>query len=309
MLHTLGESVHQQASSLEQIAGLEQVGTQAAARLQQEQHDRGEHELAQLERQAAETLGRIRELERAGQSQAERKSQLLAEAQTAQARIAVLQRANAENRAETAPEDAQRECQRIARTPRSRPCEVLTWRLALTRLDAPAGPRTPASPQCASSAPVLQAGHTFAFRTRFAEQLRRLLRPCPGHVQWQSRCVTDLPSRPTSGRGGARQLNQIESVHDCADCPQCPGSAQGPLARNPVRPGAASGTGRTLRLRPGSAAGAAPVKVSYHLGILRETGLVRSAQRGKNIYYTLQHAPLFHLGARCSAKSFQMASP
>ncbi|GGO33817.1 ArsR/SmtB family transcription factor [Deinococcus humi] len=37
-------------------------------------------------------------------------------------------------------------------------------------------------------------------------------------------------------------------------------------------------------------------KVSYHLGILREVGLVRSEQRGKNIYYTLQHAPLFHLG-------------
>jgi ArsR family transcriptional regulator len=50
-------------------------------------------------------------------------------------------------------------------------------------------------------------------------------------------------------------------------------------------------------------------KVSYHLGILRETGLVRSEQRGKNIYYTLRHAPLFHLGARCSTRSLLIAPP
>lgn len=121
LLNTLSESVHQQvqdlediigaavgqADSLEQIAGLEQVGTQAAARLQQVEHDRGEHELMKLEREAAETLGRIRELERAGQSQAQRKNQLLAEAQTAEARIAELEQASAEDQAETAPEDAQ----------------------------------------------------------------------------------------------------------------------------------------------------------------------------------------------------------
>ncbi len=37
-------------------------------------------------------------------------------------------------------------------------------------------------------------------------------------------------------------------------------------------------------------------KVSYHLSILREAGLVTSEQRGKNTYYTLKTGPLFLLG-------------
>ncbi|WP_082506002.1 helix-turn-helix transcriptional regulator [Deinococcus sp. Leaf326] len=39
-------------------------------------------------------------------------------------------------------------------------------------------------------------------------------------------------------------------------------------------------------------------KVSYHLGILKEAGLVISEQRGKNTYYTLQTTPLFLLGGQ-----------
>ncbi len=45
-------------------------------------------------------------------------------------------------------------------------------------------------------------------------------------------------------------------------------------------------------------------KVSYHLSILRETGLVRSEQRGKNVYYTLQCAPLFTLGGALLSEIF-----
>ncbi|GGJ47062.1 hypothetical protein GCM10008938_36410 [Deinococcus roseus] len=37
-------------------------------------------------------------------------------------------------------------------------------------------------------------------------------------------------------------------------------------------------------------------KVSYHLGILKEAGLVQSEQRGKNSYYRMVMAPLYHLG-------------
>lgn len=39
-------------------------------------------------------------------------------------------------------------------------------------------------------------------------------------------------------------------------------------------------------------------KVSYHLGILKEAGLVSAEQRGKNIYYTLRSAPFFLLGGQ-----------
>lgn len=37
-------------------------------------------------------------------------------------------------------------------------------------------------------------------------------------------------------------------------------------------------------------------KVSYHLGILREAGLVTSEQRGKNMYYALFLPALYRLG-------------
>ncbi|GEM45650.1 ArsR/SmtB family transcription factor [Deinococcus cellulosilyticus] len=37
-------------------------------------------------------------------------------------------------------------------------------------------------------------------------------------------------------------------------------------------------------------------KVSYHLGILKDAGLVKSEQRGKNSYYQLVKSPLYHLG-------------
>lgn len=37
-------------------------------------------------------------------------------------------------------------------------------------------------------------------------------------------------------------------------------------------------------------------KVSYHLAVLREAGLVSSEQRGKNSYYRLQEGQLYTLG-------------
>lgn len=39
-------------------------------------------------------------------------------------------------------------------------------------------------------------------------------------------------------------------------------------------------------------------KVSYHLSLLKEAGLVTAEQRGKNMYYTLSTTPLFLLGGR-----------
>jgi len=37
-------------------------------------------------------------------------------------------------------------------------------------------------------------------------------------------------------------------------------------------------------------------KVSYHLAVLRDAGLVTSEQRGKNVYYALNHGALYRLG-------------
>ncbi|GGR92260.1 ArsR/SmtB family transcription factor [Deinococcus sedimenti] len=37
-------------------------------------------------------------------------------------------------------------------------------------------------------------------------------------------------------------------------------------------------------------------KVSYHLGILRDAGLVTAEQRGKNMYYSLCRPALYRLG-------------
>lgn len=37
-------------------------------------------------------------------------------------------------------------------------------------------------------------------------------------------------------------------------------------------------------------------KVSYHLGSLREVGLVSSVQQGKHAFYHLERAPLYRLG-------------
>lgn len=45
-------------------------------------------------------------------------------------------------------------------------------------------------------------------------------------------------------------------------------------------------------------------KVSYHLGILREAGLITSEQRGKNMYYALRRAPLFELGGQLLGELF-----
>ncbi|GGJ76185.1 ArsR/SmtB family transcription factor [Deinococcus aquiradiocola] len=42
-------------------------------------------------------------------------------------------------------------------------------------------------------------------------------------------------------------------------------------------------------------------KVSYHLAVLKDVGLVSSEQRGKNSYYRLQHGPLYLLGGELLA--------
>ncbi|MBZ9715661.1 ArsR/SmtB family transcription factor [Deinococcus multiflagellatus] len=45
-------------------------------------------------------------------------------------------------------------------------------------------------------------------------------------------------------------------------------------------------------------------KVSYHLGILKEAGLVTAEQRGKNMYYALRREPLFYIGGQLLADLF-----
>jgi ArsR family transcriptional regulator, arsenate/arsenite/antimonite-responsive transcriptional repressor len=45
-------------------------------------------------------------------------------------------------------------------------------------------------------------------------------------------------------------------------------------------------------------------KVSYHLGVLRDAGLVVSEQRGKNVYYALREARLFQLGGQMLTEVF-----
>ncbi|GHF60159.1 ArsR family transcriptional regulator [Deinococcus metalli] len=45
-------------------------------------------------------------------------------------------------------------------------------------------------------------------------------------------------------------------------------------------------------------------KVSYHLGVLRDAGLVTAEQRGKNIYYALCEARLFQLGGQMLTEVF-----
>lgn len=45
-------------------------------------------------------------------------------------------------------------------------------------------------------------------------------------------------------------------------------------------------------------------KVSYHLGILRAADLVRSEQRGKNMYYALRQEQLFRLGGELLTEIF-----
>jgi ArsR family transcriptional regulator len=49
-------------------------------------------------------------------------------------------------------------------------------------------------------------------------------------------------------------------------------------------------------------------KVSYHLNILKEAGLVTSEQRGKNMYYTLNREPLFRLGGQLLVDLFPESS-
>ena len=46
-------------------------------------------------------------------------------------------------------------------------------------------------------------------------------------------------------------------------------------------------------------------KVSYHLAILRDAGIIASEQRGKNIYYTLQQQALFRLGGDLLSELFR----
>ncbi|GGK18827.1 transcriptional regulator [Deinococcus malanensis] len=46
-------------------------------------------------------------------------------------------------------------------------------------------------------------------------------------------------------------------------------------------------------------------KVSYHLNILRETGLIHSEQRGKNVYYRLEPRALYQLGGVLLTEIFE----
>jgi ArsR family transcriptional regulator, arsenate/arsenite/antimonite-responsive transcriptional repressor len=46
-------------------------------------------------------------------------------------------------------------------------------------------------------------------------------------------------------------------------------------------------------------------KVSYHLAVLRDAGLVSGEQRGKNSYYRLERQPLYHLGGKLLEELFR----
>lgn len=50
-------------------------------------------------------------------------------------------------------------------------------------------------------------------------------------------------------------------------------------------------------------------KVSYHLAVLRDAGLVASEQRGKNSYYRLLPAPLYALGGEVLREVFLTPLP
>ena len=50
-------------------------------------------------------------------------------------------------------------------------------------------------------------------------------------------------------------------------------------------------------------------KVSYHLAILRDAGLVTAEQRGKNMYYALSAEPLFHFGGQLLSEIFGPSLP
>lgn len=45
-------------------------------------------------------------------------------------------------------------------------------------------------------------------------------------------------------------------------------------------------------------------KVSYHLSVLKEAGLVTSEQRGKNMYYHLEQTALFQIGSSLLTEIF-----
>ncbi|GGL90577.1 hypothetical protein GCM10010840_30780 [Deinococcus aerolatus] len=45
-------------------------------------------------------------------------------------------------------------------------------------------------------------------------------------------------------------------------------------------------------------------KVSYHLAVLRDAGLIRAEQRGKNTYYALQQEKFFGLGGALLSEIF-----
>jgi hypothetical protein len=94
-LQDIIEAAVRQASSLEQIARLEQITVQTATRLQEVERTRSENDLVELERQALQALNHIRRLEREGQTHAVQKEELRAEAQVARQQIAELEEANA----------------------------------------------------------------------------------------------------------------------------------------------------------------------------------------------------------------------
>jgi ArsR family transcriptional regulator, arsenate/arsenite/antimonite-responsive transcriptional repressor len=46
-------------------------------------------------------------------------------------------------------------------------------------------------------------------------------------------------------------------------------------------------------------------KVSYHLAVLRDVGLICGEQRGKNSYYRIERESLYHLGGKMLEELFR----
>ncbi|UQN04904.1 hypothetical protein [Deinococcus sp. QL22] len=129
LLNTLSEAVHQQASNLEdiisaavaqassliQIAELERVRAEAAERLRQAQHRQSERTLVHLERQAADTLEQIRQLEQQGYTHADQRHHLVNQAERAQAYLARLEHAEVQDRVELTRLEEQRDASSVQR--------------------------------------------------------------------------------------------------------------------------------------------------------------------------------------------------
>ncbi|UBV45301.1 hypothetical protein LAJ19_21145 (plasmid) [Deinococcus taeanensis] len=112
LLNTLGAVVQRQlaqlqdlittalgeADSVEQVAELQQVRSDAQARQVQLEHEQSERELVQLETLGAEALARVRDLEEGGLTHAAQRAALEDQADRARLRIAALEHGEEEHR-------------------------------------------------------------------------------------------------------------------------------------------------------------------------------------------------------------------